>query len=253
MTLEISTHTLATLKEYLDDLLQVSEFDADSNGLVVEGRPQLTKVGLAINCSFQAIEAAAKRNCDLLVTHHAAWASTDAHLAAQKYDRLRQLEINLYVAHDCLDCATGMGTSTALARAVQVLGHEPFEPDGQRPFGVHGVTSGSLPQFVGHIANRLGVKPRLWKNNDRFGHVGIIAGWGGRPQWMAQAQELGCDTILSGEAILFGILFAREAGLNLILAGHYATEVPGMMALGARIARDQQVDVTFIPEEIIER
>ena len=51
---------------------------------------------------------------------------------------------------------------------------------------------------------------------------------------------------------MFGILFAREAGLNLVAAGHYATEAPGVMSLSARIARDLQVEVTFIPEEIVE-
>ena len=54
------------------------------------------------------------------------------------------------------------------------------------------------------------------------------------------------------EALYFGILFAKEAGLNLVLAGHYATETPGVMALSARIAHDLQLDVTFIPEEIVE-
>jgi putative NIF3 family GTP cyclohydrolase 1 type 2 len=70
---------------------------------------------------------------------------------------------------------------------------------------------------------------------------------------MAHAQALGCDTVLSGEANMFGLLFAKEAGLNLVLAGHYATETPGMMALSARLARDLHVDVTFIPEDAIEQ
>lgn len=252
MTLETTIRTLATFQDYLDQLLEVTGFEVGSNGLVLAGRTELSKVGLAVNCSFQAIEAALKRNSDMLITHHAAWTSTDAHLAQQKHEHLRQLEIGLYVAHDCLDCAAGFGTGYALARAVQLSGQEPFSPDGELPSGVHGTISGNFPQFVRHVGNRLGIEPRTWKNSDRFGHVGIMAGWGGRPEWMARAQALGCDTILTGEANLFGILFAREAGLNLILAGHYATEVPGVMALGARIAQDQQLDVTFIPEDIIE-
>jgi putative NIF3 family GTP cyclohydrolase 1 type 2 len=69
---------------------------------------------------------------------------------------------------------------------------------------------------------------------------------------MAEAQAIGCDTILTGEAIMFGILFAKEAGLNLVIAGHHATEVPGVMALSARLARDLMLDVTFIPEQIVE-
>jgi putative NIF3 family GTP cyclohydrolase 1 type 2 len=69
---------------------------------------------------------------------------------------------------------------------------------------------------------------------------------------MAEAQSLGCDTFVTGEAVMFGMLFAREAGLNLVAAGHYATETPGVMALSARVSRELKLDVTFIPEEIVE-
>jgi len=69
---------------------------------------------------------------------------------------------------------------------------------------------------------------------------------------MARAQELGCDTLLTGEALMFVILFARETGLNLVVAGHYATETPGVMSLSARLARELELDITFIPEDIIE-
>jgi putative NIF3 family GTP cyclohydrolase 1 type 2 len=156
------------------------------------------------------------------------------------------------VAHDCLDQAREFGTADALARAVQVVVQGPYKPDGEQEFGVHGVTTGHLAEFEVRVGTRLGVEPRVWKNSDSFGHVGIVAGGGGLPEWMARAQELGCDTFLTGEANMFGILFAKEVGLNLVLAGHYATEIPGMMALSARIARDLKLDLTFIPEEIVE-
>jgi putative NIF3 family GTP cyclohydrolase 1 type 2 len=252
MTLETTTRPLVEVMVYLDELLQVSVLEESNDGLLVGGRPTVGKVGLAVNCSFQAIEAAEERGCDLLVTHHAAWPSTDAHLAEAKYERLRGAGINLYVAHDCLDLAPDLGTADALARSVEVASQGPIEQDGQRAYGAHGVTTGHLAEFVTRVGSRLGVEPRAWKNSERFGHVAIVPGWGGRPEWMAQAQALGCDTFLTGEAIMFGILFAREAGLNLILGSHYATEVPGVLALSARIARDLALDVTFIPEAIVE-
>lgn len=252
MSLETVTKPLAEVKEYLDKLLNVDGMDPASNGLVIEGRPTIAKVGLAVNCSFHAVESAGQRQCDLLLTHHAAWTSTDAHLVERKYDRLRQLGLNLYVAHDCLAQARGFGTADALARAVRVAVQGPFKPDGDREFGVHGLTTGHLAEFVTRVAGQLGTEPRRWKHNDSFGHIAIVPGWGGRPEWMARALETGCDTFLTGEAIMFGLLFAKEAGLNLILAGHVTTEVPGVMGLAARIARDLQLDVTFIPEEIIE-
>jgi dinuclear metal center YbgI/SA1388 family protein len=249
MTLQTTARSLVEVKEYLDELLQVAGLDESGNGLAVGGRPVVGKVGLAVNCSFEAIEGAAQRGCDLLVTHHAAWAWTGPHLATIKYDRLRELGINLYVAHDCLDLARDFGTDDALARAVRVAVQAPLK---EGEYGVHGVTTGHWLEFVTRVGNQLGTEARHWKNTDSFGHVGIVAGWGGRPEWMTVAQELGCDTFLTGETNMFGILFAKEAGMNLVVAGHYATETPGVMALSARIARDLKLDVTFIPEEIVE-
>lgn len=252
MTLETTTKTLVEVQDYLDELLQVEGLDEGGNGLVIGGRPTVGKAGLAVNCSFQAIDGASARGCDLLITHHAAWPGTDAHLVEDKYERLHGLGINLYVAHDCLDRAGDIGTSVALARAVRIAVQAPLRPDGPFGFGVHGMTVGNLPEFAARVSTQLGTEARVWKNTSSFGHVAVAPGWGGRPEWMAQAQSLGCDTFLTGEALMFGLLFAKEAGLNLVVAGHYATETPGVMALSARIARDLKLDVTFIPEDVIE-
>ncbi len=252
MTLETTTRSLEEVKAYLDELLAVAGLEESGNGLLVSGREMVGKVGLAVNCSWQAIDEAARRGCDLLITHHAAWPEIDRHLSEEKYGRLRELGINYYAAHDCLDLARDFGTADALARAVRVAIQGPFKPDGEGEFGVHGITTGHWLEFVTRVGTQLGTEPRKWKNTDSFGHVGIVPGWGGRTDWIAEAQALGCDTFLTGETNMFGLLFAREAGLNLVVAGHYATETPGVMALSARIARDLKLDVTFITEEMIE-
>lgn len=251
MSLQTSTRPLPEVKEYLDELLQVAGLDESGNGLVVGGRPTVARVGLAVNCSFQAIEGAAARGCDLLITHHAAWPEIDLHLSEEKYDRLRQLGINYYAAHECLDLARDVGTADALARAVRVAVQGLLELEDDA-VGVHGMTTGHFVEFVTRVGNQLGTEPRKWKNTDSFGHVGLVPGWGGRTDWMAQAQKLGCDTFLTGETSMFGILFANETNMNLVVAGHYATETPGVMALSARLARDLALDVTFIPEDIVE-
>jgi len=134
---------------------------------------------------------------------------------------------------------------------VRVAVQAPYDLDGTA-IGLHGMTVGNFAEFVVRVGNQLGVQPRRWKNTESFGHVGLIPGWGGRTDWMAQALELGCDTFLTGEANMFSILFAQEAGMNLVVAGHYATETPGVMALSARLARDLKLDVTFIPEKVVE-
>jgi putative NIF3 family GTP cyclohydrolase 1 type 2 len=40
---------------------------------------------------------------------------------------------------------------------------------------------------------------------------------------------------VTGEGSMYTRLFAREAGINLILAGHVATEAPGIHALRVRV------------------
>lgn len=252
MTLETTTRPLVEVRTYLDELLGVDGFDAAGNGLQISAGPSVGKVGLAVNCSLQVIEGAAERSCDLLITHHAAWPSTDAHLADGKAERLHELAISHYAAHDCLDCAREFGTADALARAVRVAVQGAFEPDGTSPSGVHGMTIGSWSDLRTRVSSQLGAPVRAWKNTESFGHVAIVPGWGGRPEWMARAQALGCDTFLTGEAIMFGMLFAKETGMNLLLAGHQATETPGMLALSARISRDLRLEVTFIPEDMVE-
>ncbi len=251
MSLQIATKPLADVKDALDSLLRVSGLDPASNGLVVEGRTEVARVGLAVNCSFQAIEAAIRRGCDLLITHHAAWPEIDRHLSEQKYGRLREQGISYYAAHECLDLARDFGTGDALARAVRVAVQDTFGVDDEA-VGVHGPTTGHLAEFVTRVGTHLGCEPRRWKNSDSFGHVALVPGWGGLTTWMARAVELGCDTFLTGETNMFGILFAREVGLNLVVAGHYATETPGVMALSARVARDLELEVTFIPEDVVE-
>ncbi len=251
MTLQTSSMPLIQVRAYLDELLAVPGL-SEREGLRVGGRPVVAKVGLTVNCSLQAIEGSIDRGCDLLITHHAPHPSTDAHLAEVKYERLRQSGINLYVAGQSLNCARKVGTADALARAARIAIQGAFEPDGERPFGVHGATTGPFLEFVARVGNRLGTKPQAWKNCDAFGHVGVVSGWGARPQWMARAQALGCDTFLTGEANMFGILFAKEAGINLITSGHYASNIPSIMALSIQIAQQLQLDVTFIPEDILE-
>jgi dinuclear metal center YbgI/SA1388 family protein len=251
MTLEATTRSLVGVKDYLDALLQVAGLDESGNGLIVGGRPEVGKIGLSVNCSFQAIEGAAQRGCDLLISHHAAWPSIDGHLSEEKYGRLRACGINYYAAHECLDLVREFGTADALARAVRVAVQGTYDLEGEA-LAVHGMTVGQFAEFVTRVGSQLGTEPRRWKNTDSFGHVGIIPGWGGRTDWMEQAAALGCDTFLTGESNMFGILFAKEVGMNLVVAGHYATETPGVMALSARIARDLQIEVTFIPEDVVE-
>lgn len=99
-----------------------------------------------------------------------------------------------------------------------------------------------MEQLAAHVETALGSQVNLVAGNCSTERIGVIAGWGARPEWMAEARAMGAATFLSGEAIHFGKLYAKESGMNLILAGHYATELPAVRALLERVATECDVE-----------
>jgi len=59
------------------------------------------------------------------------------------------------------------------------------------------------------------------------------------------------DVYISGESKLMAWHLAQEYGINAILAGHYATEVFGVKAVGNLLATRFKVAVEFIDMQIL--
>ena len=77
----------------------------------------------------------------------------------------------------------------------------------------------------------------------------MVTGAGGMTDWLEEARDLGCDTYLSGEGSMYTRMFAAEAGINLVLAGHYRTEAPGIRGLAARLSAEIDLSWTFVEDE----
>ena len=230
---------LDDITRFLDGFLGV-KVEGEDTGLKLSGRPDIHKVGAAVDLSLCAIDEANAAGCDLLLVHHDAWRSTDADLAEKKYRRLTELGLSLYVSHDPLDKHEEVGTAVCLAQALDWTVEAPFCGG----VGVLAAPSGrtSLDQLAAHVETALGSQVNLVAGNCSTERIGVIAGWGARPEWMAEARAMGAATFLSGEAIHFGKLYAKESGMNLILAGHYATELPAVRALLERVATECDVE-----------
>jgi putative NIF3 family GTP cyclohydrolase 1 type 2 len=236
--------TIQEITAYLDGLLDTKRLD-EGLGLLSSGRSEVDLVCGAVNLSFHAIRKAVHERASLLLCHHAAWASTDADLVDKKLATLREHQVSLYVSHDSLDMHPTLGTAPCLARAI---GWEPrlLFSDGlgvvadipAGPLSSRAVAE-TLKQTLGANVVSVGELDAIW-------HIGINAGWGARPEWMAQAREAGADAFLSGEAIHFGKLYCLEAQLPLFLAGHYATELPAIRTLLERIGQDCGVSTKLV-------
>jgi putative NIF3 family GTP cyclohydrolase 1 type 2 len=62
---------------------------------------------------------------------------------------------------------------------------------------------------------------------------------------VAAAGALGADTLLTGETSHAHYWAAADHGMNVIFAGHYATETVGVQALGRHLADKFGLEIKF--------
>lgn len=237
---------------WLDAELQAELYRAEEpeNGLLVDaGRPVL-RIASAVNTTFETIAAASVAGADLLLVHHPSWPYIDLGLQQQKLDALMAAGVTLYGAHASLDCAEE-GTGLALARLLDVAPDGRFAAYQGGLAGIHGAFAGGWHGLAGVVGQRLGVTPEVHRNGETCERVGIVTGAGGMTGWLDEARATGCDTYLTGEGSMFTRLFAREVGINLILAGHVATEAPGIHALRLRTASHFELPGVALAEALI--
>jgi putative NIF3 family GTP cyclohydrolase 1 type 2 len=69
---------------------------------------------------------------------------------------------------------------------------------------------------------------------ERLSRIGIVTGGAGTMTPQAAAQ--GLDTFVTGEGAHHTFFDAMEGGVNLMYAGHYATETVGVRALAEHLS-----------------
>jgi putative NIF3 family GTP cyclohydrolase 1 type 2 len=69
---------------------------------------------------------------------------------------------------------------------------------------------------------------------------------GGGASFIRAAAEAGLDTLLTGEGAHHTYFDAMELGVNVLYAGHYATETWGVRALTERVANEFGLSWEFL-------
>ena len=238
---------LQDLVGYLDGYLRVAELpDAPNahNGLQVENRGSIARIVAAVDASLATIEGAAGGpRKTLLIVHHGLFWDGAAPVTDRRYRRLRALleaDLALYSAHIPLDLHPEVGNNAVLARRLGIQEQSRFGAYRDVPIGIAGELLDSLPRerFLERVEAELGLSAgaaRLVPGGPAsVRRVGVITGAAG--DMIAAAGEAGVDTFVTGEGPAHSYFDAMELGLNVIYAGHYATETVGVRALGEHVA-----------------
>jgi len=237
---------LSSLVDRLDDDLRTADFadlDASANGLQV-GPEEATvdHVAFAVDGVAETFERAVEADADLLVVHHGiSWGGFDR-VTDRTYDHLSTLlenDLALYVSHLPLDAHPDLGNAAGVADVLELEEREPFGELGPEYIGQRGFAP--TPFTPGGLRNRLADSLETGEGEVRllaFGpeeieSVSIVTGSG--TDWLEEAVESDADALVTGEGKHPVYHEAREAGITVVLAGHYATETFGVRSLQSRL------------------
>ena len=239
------------LVNYLDTYLNVNEIqDYGPQGLQVEsGNAEIHRLALAVDTSPATITAAANWQADMMLVHHGILWGSGEPIRGPLGKRVRLLlenGINLYAAHLPLDAHPEVGNNAVLAKLMDVSVSDWWCSPKGTPIGVFGTVVGEpgLAEFVTQLEQLLNAQCRLMAYGpDRVRHVAILSGFGADK--IAGAKALGADTFLTGETSHADYWAASDYDLNVIYAGHYATETVGVKALGKHLATKFNLKTKF--------
>ena len=147
------------------------------------------------------------------------------------------LEHNLavYSSHLPLDAHPRVGNNAGLCAALGLRSLRPFFQHHGRQIGLRAATRISLEDLVKRTARAVGAKPRVVPGGPAVcRRIGVVTGGAGGE--LRQAVAEGIDTFVTGEGPHWTYALAEELQVNVIYAGHYATETFGVKALAAKVA-----------------
>ena len=238
---EFDTHFLE-----LFDPGKVAVIDRAINGIQV-GRREISvdRVAFAVDACLESIRRAAEWDADVLFVHHGlfwgeARALTDIH-----YQRVRELleaDLCLYAMHLPLDMHPTLGNNAGLADALGLRDRRGFGEYHGVDIGMRGVLPGAMDarELTGVFpgAELLPLGPEEVRN------VAVVSG--GAPRIASQAMDLRLDCFVTGEFTHELYHECMERRINVVVGGHYATEVFGVQRLAVHARDVLGLETTFV-------
>ncbi|MCA9733477.1 Nif3-like dinuclear metal center hexameric protein [candidate division KSB1 bacterium] len=242
--------TTKDLTNYLDQYLRVKEIrESAINGLQVQGKEKINKIGFAVDACLESFAAAKEAGVDMLIVHHGLFWGREQALIGSHFYRIKALlkeEINLYAAHIPLDAHPEVGNNARLAALLELEIDMYFGDYGGTPVAVLGHSSDKLTaaQLHNKLKKAIGDHVRL----DAFGpeiirHVGICSGAGA--SLIPEAKSIGADAFITGEPRQGFYHFSQEEGMHIFYGRHYNTETIGLKALAEHLEELFEIETLF--------
>lgn len=242
---------LAEAVDYLTTLLDhdgVADWSNALNGLQVENSGRVSRIGAAVDACEATLALAAERKIDLLLVHHGLFWSGLQPVNGPAYRKLKlalEADLAVFSSHLPLDLHAKFGNNALLAKALGFKKSEPFFFEKGQFIGVQSKVALDRAVLCERLTAAVGGPVKLIPGGpERTGKIGIVTGGAGNE--LAKAAAEGVDTFITGEGSHWTYAAAEELGINVLYAGHYATETFGVKALAAHLSRKYRLPWEFI-------
>lgn len=247
----------AEVVTYLDTLLEtasIPDFGNALNGLQLQNNGTVSKVAASVDFSSLAVNGAIEANVDLLILHHGMFWPGLKPITGVVFSRLQSLIANniaVYSSHLPLDRHPIYGNNVLLSKHLGLVPSGEFAWFKDNAIGVSGesdISTHKLVELARTFARSHGgdVVATEYPADRRTMRWAMCTGSGASSQTLEEASVLGIDTLVVGEGPHHTAVDARETGLVIIYAGHYATETLGVTALARHVGERFAMDWTFI-------
>ncbi len=243
--------SLDTLVASCDRTLRITEFgdwDGAVNGLQVQNSGRVTRIAAAVDARLATIRLAVEGGAQLLIVHHGLFWSPTHPWTGPRYELIRLLvqhDLAVYSAHLPLDAHPTLGNCALLARAIGLTRLQSFFEAKGQAIGFRSTTRIPRAELLNRLATATDATPVLLPGGPTTCcRIGVVTGGAGAE--IRDAARTGIDTFITGEGPHWTASLADELGINVLYAGHYATETFGVKALAAHLSRRFRVPWQFL-------
>lgn len=226
---------MAKVKDFYDFLNVLAPFntqeDWDNSGLLAgDCECEVEKVAVVLDITAEEVKKAKALGANLIISHHPViFNPLKSVTKGSVIYELITSSVNAVCCHTPLDIAEG-GTNDSLA---ELLGFKVAPSENDSILRIGKIEKTSAAALAEHISKALGTKVRYADAGKPIEKIAICTGSG--CSLIDAAGEI--DAFITGDAAHHNFLDCVQAGITLIAAGHYETEIVVVPTLVNKLRR----------------
>ncbi len=241
-----------TVRDFYEYLNEIAPFESqcgwDNSGLLVGSfDSEVKSVILCLDVTNDVIEQAVANDCNLIISHHPVIFSAlkAVEFGTPLFNAIKN-NINIISAHTNLDISAG-GVNDVICEKLGINNVTPLTVDDGLVMRMGETDFENTEEFAAFVLKQLEEACHFFPVNHNKASVSFydagrkvkkVAVCGGSAgDLVADAFLAGCDTFVTGEAKHHEYLEAQRLGMNMVVAGHFTTERPVILALCEKILK----------------